>query len=128
MILLQKGNSLNHWGWFMPESMPLQLSDSAISTASITIGPDAPEITVGDWLLDDSGGPGDGIVWRAKGVETNYATETRTVTLEHVLATLQDEILSGEHTTKAISGKDTATARQALEYALKGQRVWVLGD
>ena len=129
MYLLQ-GQSLTPAAWFMPESMPAQLVDSGISTASIVLGPDAPDVTVGAWLLDDQAKhPAlKGLVWRVKSVETNFTAGTRTLQLEHMIALLQDDILFGERKTKDISGKSTATARQAAEYALKGQSIWALGD
>ena len=122
MYLLQ-GQSLTPAAWFMPESMPAQLMDSGVSTASMVLGPDAPDVTVGAWLLDDQARHPAlrGMVWRVKSVETNFSGMTRTLQLEHVIAVLQDDILFGERTTKQISGKSTATARQAATYALAGQ-------
>lgn len=128
MILLN-GHTLTPKLIFQPEGMPLNLTENAVSTASMTLGPDAPEVKVDDWLLDNVE-PGKGIVWRVKGVDTAYETQTRTVQLEHVLATLRDELLFGEITTKAIAGSNTGTvsAERALRYVLSRQSIWTLGD
>lgn len=128
MILLN-GHTLTPKLIFQPEGMPLNLTENAVSTASMTLGPDAPEVKVDDWLLDNVE-PGKGIVWRVKGVDTTYETQTRTVQLEHVLATLRDELLFGEITTKAIAGSNTGTvsAERALRYVLSRQSIWALGD
>jgi hypothetical protein len=48
MILLD-GQSLRIRDRFPVESMPLNLEERN-STATITVGPEAPEIKVGDWL------------------------------------------------------------------------------
>lgn len=128
MILLN-GHTLTPKLIFQPEGMPLNLTENAVSTASMTLGPDAPEVKVDDWLLDNVE-PGKGIMWRVKGVDTAYETQTRTVQLEHVLATLRDELLFGEITTKAIAGSNTGTvsAERALRYVLSRQSIWTLGE
>ena len=126
MILLN-GHTLKPKMIFTPESMPLTLMENNISTASMTLGPDAPDLKIDDWLLDKDE-PGAGIVWRVKGMDTAYDQRTRTVQLEHVIATLRDELLFGEITTRAISRGSTASAEAALRYVLGRQSIWVLGD
>ena len=42
------------------------------STASLTLGPEAPEITMNDWLRDDTE-PGQGVIYRVKTVTENVA-------------------------------------------------------
>ena len=127
MILLS-GQTLTPKRFFTPERMSLTLTDTGVSTANMTIGPDAPAVAVGDWMKDETD-PGAGIVWRVRSVETDYDTDTRTVALEHVIATLKDGILFGEITTKDISGRSgSATAEQAARYILNRQSVWALGD
>ena len=125
MILLQ-GHSLARKDWFLPESMSLSLEERT-STASMTLGPEAPEISVGDWMLDDTE-PGKGIVWRAKTVSTDVGTRTRTVQLEHVIQALRDLVLFGEIKPENISGGETCTTREAAAYILRGQSEWRLGD
>ena len=78
MILL-KGHSLERKAWFRPESMSLTLEERN-STASLTLGPEAPEITMNDWLRDDTE-PGQGVIYRVKTVTENVETRTRTVAL-----------------------------------------------
>ena len=126
MILL-KGHSLTSLSRFGPESMSLTLVDSGVSTASITVGPEAPELAVDNWLLDDAE-PGKGIIWRVKAVDTAYETRTRTVQLEHVIAALKDALLFGEVTAKAMGGGTNVDAAKAARYVLGRQSVWTLGD
>ena len=128
MILL-RGHSLEKKAWFRPEAMGLNLEERN-STATVTLGPEAPEITVNDWLRDDTE-PGKGIVWRVKTVSESVETRTRTVNLEHVVQSLKDLVLFGEHGPAAITGDKKATkctAAQAARYALQGQNEWKLGD
>ena len=125
VILLRK-NSLEVLGWFRPETMSLQLSERQ-SSATLTVGPEAPEIGVGDWMQDDTE-PGMGIVWRVRTVDTSYDKSTRTVTLEHMIQSLKDLVLFGEHTAAMMGGGDTCTARQAAEYILARSPQWTLGE
>ena len=119
MILLD-GHTLTPWLYFAPESQSLTLVEPGVSTSTITIGPDAPEISVGDWLLDETG-PGKGIVWSVKGVETVYDKDTRTVQLEHVIATLKDVLMFGD-----LGGRN-ASAETMARTVLGYQSVWTLG-
>ena len=126
MILLQ-GHSLTVRDRFNPERMQLSLSERQ-STATLTLGPEAPVLQVDDWLKDDTE-PGKGIVWRVKTVDTQFNTETRTVTLEHAINTLRDRIMFGEITPKTMGGTGgTVSARNAAAYILRQQADWVLGD
>ena len=126
MILLN-GHTLTPQTRFTPETMPQTLVDAGVSTASITVGPDAPEIKIDDWLKDDTE-PGKGIVWRVKGVDTAFETNTRTIQLEHVIATLKDALLFGEISTKTLGGGSTVSAKKAAQYVLGKQSIWTLGD
>ena len=128
MILL-KGRSLTIKNHFMPESMSLSLEERN-STASMTLGPDAPEINVGDWVKDETE-PGKGIVWRVKTVDEAVETQTRTVQLEHVVQSLKDRVLFGEVKPGTITGNSNdkkCTAKQAAAYAIARQSDWKLGD
>ena len=128
MILLN-GHTLTPKMIFTPESEPMSLVENGVSTASMALGPDAPEVKIDDWMLDTEE-PGAGIVWRVKGLETAFESQTRTVQLEHVIATLKDELLFGEITTRALAGSKASTvdAATALRYVLGRQSIWALGD
>ena len=128
MILL-KGKTLEPAVKFTPESMELTLADSGISTAEMSLDPDAPEIGLGDWLKDDTE-PGKGIVWRVRSVSTSYDTDTRTVQLEHIVATLQDGLIFGEKDPSDIAGKkaEKVSAKTAVQYVLSKQSYWKLGS
>ncbi|MBQ9401800.1 MAG: hypothetical protein IJU38_05480, partial [Clostridia bacterium] len=129
MIRRLNGHSLQEAGRFSPESMPLTLCERQ-SQASIAIGPEVPEIIVGDWL-QDMDEPGEGIVWRVKTVEKQPLLESRTVQLEHLINTLKDELMFGEVTPKTITGNNSAvncTAAEAIAYILGQQSIWTLGS
>ena len=128
MILLN-GHSLKIKNYFTPESMSLNLEERN-STATMTLGPEAPEISVGEWLQDDTE-PGKGIVWRVRMIQESVETQTRTVTLEHVINTLKDRLLFGETKPATIAGVDGATevsARAAINHAMARQDDWRLGE
>ena len=114
---------------FQPESMALNLEERN-STATITVGPDAPEISINDWLRDETE-PGKGIIWRVKTVNKSVETQTRTISLDHVVQYLKDYVLFGEVKPKDITGNSSATscsARQAAGYAMERQSLWRLGE
>ena len=126
MILLD-GQSLRTRDWFPVESMPLNLEERN-SSATITVGPEAPEVTVKDWLRDDTE-PGAGIVWRVKSVRKRIDTKTRTIQLEHVIQSLKDVTIFGEIKPEDMGGsRGRCTARQAITWALGRQGIWRLGD
>lgn len=128
MILLN-GHSLNKKNYIQPETMSLNLEERN-STATMTLGPEAPEISVGEWLQDDTE-PGKGIVWRVRMIQESVETQTRTVTLEHVINTLKDRLLFGETKPATIAGVDGATevsARAAINHAMARQDDWRLGE
>ena len=128
MMVLLNGHSLQARARFQPESMPLNLEERN-STASITVGPDAPEIRINDWLMDETE-PGAGIVWRVKMVNEVKETQTRTIALEHVVQYLKDQLMFGEVTPATITGNgkaDRCTAREAAVYVMNRQSLWRLG-
>jgi len=113
----------------MPEALGLSLEERK-STATLQLGPEDPEIPVGSWLLDDEPGTGEGIVWRTRSVDMTFNTDTRQLTLEHIISTLQDAVLFGEHTYEDIAGAGASacSARAAAQYILARQSLWTLGD
>ena len=129
MILL-RGHTLQAKNWFRVERMPLNLEERN-STATITVGPDAPEININDWLKDDTE-PGKGIIWRVKSVQNQVDTKTRTISIEHIIQSLKDQVIFGCVEPKNITGNNnstTCTARQAITYALgkQSETIWQLG-
>ena len=123
------GQSLSRGAQIDAESIALNLMERQ-STATLSLGPEEPEVAVGEWMLDDVE-PGAGIVWRVKTVDDTFNTRTRAVALEHVINTLRDVSMFGEHKTSTIAGDEkakTVTARQAAEYVLAFQNIWTLGD
>ena len=129
MIRILNGHNLQEAGRFSPETMPLTLCERQ-SQATVTIGPEVPEIAVGAWLQDMEE-PGEGIVWRVKTVEKQPLLESRTLQMEHLINTLKDEIMFGEVTPKTITGNNSAvncTAGEAIAYILGRQGIWTLGS
>ena len=128
MIILLNGHSLTAKDRFRAEKFAMNLSERQ-SSATITIGPEAPVISTGDWLQDEYE-PGAGIVWRVKSVDTDYAANTRTLNCEHVINCLKDLIVFGEvkpGTMAGNSGASVCTAVQAARYVLNRQSDWALG-
>lgn len=126
MILLQ-AHSLTNTGWFSIGNAPMTLGEKD-STLSFEIGRETPELSPGQWLMDDEE-PGRGIVWRVRSIVDNYGAGFRTVTCEHIIQALKDTSLFGEVTTGTLAGNasaETCTALQAIQYALGRQTDWVM--
>lgn len=80
-------------------------------------------------MLDDEAGPGEGIVWRVRSADMNYNTETRSLSLEHIINTLQDDIIFDEVTWEDIApGSSECSAKSAAQFILAQQSLWRLGD
>ncbi len=129
MMILLNGHSLTVKNRFMPEKLALQISERQ-STATMIIGPEAPGMNVGDWLQCEEG-PAKGVVWRVKTIDQQYDKDTRTVTLEHIIQSLKDMVLFGDHGPKEITGDKkatTATAKQTVQYILSKQSDWTLNN
>ncbi len=121
------GHSLQAGEYFSPETMQLTLEERQ-GSASMTLGPEAPALAVDEWLRDDTE-PGKGIVWRVRTVEQNYQTGTRTVTLEHLIATLRDAVIFGSLTPEDMGGTAAGVnARTAVMRVLTYQNDWRLGS
>lgn len=125
-MILMNGQSLTPKAPLYPETQSMQLGERD-SQSTFTIGPDAPEITVGDWIMEDAG-PGLGVTWRVRSVDTDYHSGSRTVHLEHVLQTLKDGVIFGEVSAADMGGGDTVSAYQAIQYVLARQSIWQLGN
>ena len=124
MILLS-GHSLTRSRKVPMEKLSLRLSERN-STASM-VPADMSGINTESWFVDETN-PGAGIVWRVRSIQTAYAINTPTVTLEHIINTLKDRIIFGEIETKDISGNDTCTAEEAVRFILDHQSIWRLGS
>ena len=100
------------------------------SSATVQEGPEEPEIVTGQWLLDETPGVGQGVVWRVKTLATTYTTNTRLLTLEHIISTLKDDVLFGETTWEDIEGEGepACSAYAATQFILSHQSLWELGD
>jgi hypothetical protein len=127
------GHSLTRGAWFEPESNPTILTERT-STATVVLGPDGPDLSLDDWILDTV--PEGVIVWRVKSVRHMIDEKTRHVELEHVIQTLDDIYLfepDPEPEEPGDEGEEEEepeeiTAREAVEYILSKQSVWTLGD
>lgn len=129
IALMRKEDFVTVRDRFRAEKFAMTLCERA-STATITIGPEAPNIIIGDILRDETE-PGAGIVWRVSKVDTDYNTNTRTLTCNHVISLLKEKLLFGEQTTATICGREgatTCTAKEAMRYVMSFQRDFVLND
>ena len=118
MRILQKG-TLTPIGWIRPDSMSMDLEERT-GRATITVRPEEPILTIGDWILDDEE-PAAGIVWRVCGSELQWETRTWRYTLEHIVSTLKDQIIFGE---LDLSGTAANAAAQILA---RSGGIWALG-
>ena len=126
MILLN-GHSLAPVRKIPAEALSLNLTERD-SSANLTPA-DMDGIGINSWMQDDTN-PGKGIVWRVKSIRDTFATRTPTVTLEHMIGSLNDRIIFGKVTAQDITGtgSDRCSALQAVRYILGHQNDWVLGD
>ena len=127
--LLGSQNTADVTDRFAAEKFQLTLTERD-STCTITVGPTAPEISVGAWLQDEND-PGAGIVWRVRSVQTDYKTQTRTIQCEHAIMALKDFLMFGEVTPAVITGlenAETCTAEQTFRYILSHQSIWRFGS
>lgn len=123
MILLS-GHSLTQARRVPVESLSLSLKERE-STATM-VPADMEGISTESWFQDDTE-PGKGIVWRVSSIQQQFALDTPTVQLEHVINVLRDRILFGEITASDMGGGETCTAEQAIRYVLRQQSDWRLG-
>ena len=127
MLQKLKANSLETEALFRAEAMSLNMGERDTS-ATLTLGPDATDIGPGDWVQDLEN-PGKGIVYRARSVDRQLNTKTRTVNLEHAIRLLADTIIPGEVTGSTMGGTDAyVSAKTAFTYVLGLQGDWRLGD
>ena len=117
MILLEP-HSLSKIRKIPIESQSLTITERSSSASICGLLADMTGIGVGSWMMDDTN-PGKGLVWRATSVSVAYHTETPTVQLEHIINTLRDRIMFGEH--------KASTAVEAINTILGFQSDWVLG-
>ena len=106
------------------EALSLSLKERE-STATMTPA-DMDGITMQSWMADDTE-PGKDIVWRVRSIQQQFAVDTPTVQLEHVINVLRDRIIFGEVTPADMGGGDTCTAEQAVRFILGKQSDWKLG-
>ena len=125
MIVLN-GQTLTPARHFVPETESLTLTERG-STATVTLPDEEAEIKVGTWLLEDTE-PGKGTVWRVKTAEEQYDTGTRTLTLEHIIHSLEDDVTDADLDPKAMGGTDSGvSATAAIRKILSYQSIWTLG-
>ena len=129
IALLNKANYVTVRDRFRAEKFAMSLGERD-STATITVGPEAPEITIGDALKDEDE-PGAGIIWIVNKVDTDYMTNTRTISCNHVISLLRNAILFGEQTTATVAnqkGATKVTAKKAMVYVLSFQKDFLLDN
>lgn len=97
-------------------------------SAVMQLGPEDPELAADTWLLDERE-PCAGICWRVRMVDDTVQSKSRSVTLEHLIATLKDRVIFGTLTAADMGGGETVSARTAANYVLSHyQSDWRLGN
>jgi phage minor structural protein len=125
VVILLNGHSLAAKRRILPESLGIVISERE---GTATMVPDSMDgIGIKSWFLDDTE-PGKGIIYRVKSLGNDFANQTPTVEMEHIVNTLKDRILFGEVKPADMGGGETCTARQAVQYILARSDEWTLGN
>ena len=125
MLTLLDGHSLTPKIGLNPDTWAPAIQERD-GSGSFTLGPDEPEVIVGEWILDGYT-PQAGMVWRIRSIETDFNTGKRTVQTEHLITSLKDISLFGEVTPEDMGGGSTVSAATAAAYILSKQSDWMLG-
>lgn len=125
MLILLDGHSLTPKIGLNPDTWAPAIQERD-GSGSFTLGPDEPEVIVGEWILDGYT-PQAGMVWRIRSIETDFNTGKRTVQTEHLITSLKDISLFGEVTPEDMGGGSTVSAATAAAYILSKQSDWMLG-
>lgn len=128
MIVL-KTHSLTAVDVIRPNGMKLELIERG-STANPDFNTGKPP-DFGAWIRTTEW-PADGMVWRIRDMDDQTAGDDKwSMKMEHIIKILADTTIQGEKKPADITGnkKDTTcTAKQAVQFLLKHQSDWVLGD
>ena len=115
------GHSMTPKGMLRPVSMKLSLKVDGMSTATLVIDQESPDVDIGDWL--EIWAPnGEMCVMYVKTKQRDYITGQDTITAEHVFRLLDTMVIFGEKTPADMGGGETTVAiGTAISYLLSQQ-------
>ena len=130
MPILLSGHSMTPVGVLRPQSMSLNMRTDGLSSASIVLDEDNPDVTIGSWVQIWAPN-GEMCVMYVKNRKKDYITGLITLSLEHTFGLLQAMVVFGEVTAATMSGTQgatTCTVTQAITYLLSQQTesLWTL--
>ena len=103
-----------------PQQMGIQLKADDLSTATIVMDADGPEVKPGDWIRVWAPN-GLCCVMYVKGKDTDYTEKRITLTLEHVFGMLDEMVIFEEMTPESMGGGTTVAAASAIQQILTKQ-------
>ena len=123
MPVLLSGHSMTPAIRLRPQSMQLSLKADGLSSASMVLGEDNPDVTIGSWV--QIWAPNNEMcVMYVRNKKKDYITGKVTIMLEHTFGLLQGMIAFGDVTPETMSGTvgaTTCTVYQAISYLLNRQ-------
>lgn len=123
MPQLLSGHTMTPAGILRPVSMQLSLKMDGLSTASIVLDSESPDVAIGAWVQIWAPN-GEMCVMYVKNRKKDYVTGNLTLTLEHTFGLLEEMVVFGEVTAETMSGTTgatTCTVFQAITYLLNQQ-------
>ena len=130
MPFLLSGHTMTPAEMLRPEKMQLNLRIDGLSTASMELDGESPDVSIGAWVQIWAPN-GEMCVMYVKNRKKDYVTGNITLTLEHTFGLLQSMIVFGEiepETMSGTAGATTCTVSQAITYLLTQQTesLWTL--
>ena len=130
MPILLSGHTMTPAGILRPQSMSLNLRTDGLSSASIVLDEDNPDVGIGAWVQIWAPN-GEMCVMYVKNRKKDYITGLVTLSLEHTFGLLQAMVVFGEVTAATMAGSasaTTCTVTQAITYLLNQQTesLWTL--
>ena len=123
MPILLTGHTMVPADVVRPQSMQISMRAEGLSTASMVLDNDNPDVEIGDWFQIWAPN-GEMCVMYAKNINRDYVTGLRTVQMEHTFGLLAGMIIFGEITAATMAGTagaETCTVYQAISYLLGQQ-------
>ena len=132
MPILLSGHSMTPVGPLRPQSMGLNMRTDGLSSATIVLDENNPDVSIGAWVQIWAPN-GEMCVMYVKNRKKDYITGLVTLSLEHTFGLLQAMVVFGEVTAATMSGTQeatTCTVYQAITYLLNQQTetLWTMAS
>lgn len=128
MPILLAGHSNNPAGVLRPLTMGQQWRVDSLSTATMELDEESPEVSVGDWVRVFAPNGLEGVFY-VKTLKQDKVTKKTSVSLEHTFGLLADMVVFGEKKPTDMGGTgSTVTTGAAITYLLNQQTetLWTL--